>query len=445
MLKPFLEEDYEAHYKDGCRPDPFGRPEMIPVSLLHDMCHVVERMEREQTNRLHRYECKPQSKKYDKNLAIKEFKRSCVGGQYTKADQLRPWSVLKKTLHHLLLNICTLPDDWMYICDFVFDRLKAVRQDCVIQRIEGCRYIEILEGSVRFLVYSMYRLTCTLKDYSSSLREPKEVISNEGHVKGLNNYELNVVREMKLTMQCLRDCLNSLIVQYRENVPNSPHRALFEAINIIVNLPLLQGPSFTLSDFCREKFRNDNPMFKAVYKMLRLHLQLNYYGAMKELESLFDYPLIIVAYAPTLAQIQVDLVYRFKRAMSSAGPNKCSLSHLHNLLYPKFFEADKDEKLLFAQLMAVQFGIYDEDTGYCEFSKKFDNSKTRLPISEWERFEIEMAKDVSSREPGADNETRIYALQMIAGNDWSFFQDVIRIHGLDSILDPSQPRTLAKE
>ena len=47
---------------------------------------------------------------------------------------------------------------WQRVYEFVFDRLRAVRQDMIIQRIGGNEAIWILECSVRFLIYSGYRL-----------------------------------------------------------------------------------------------------------------------------------------------------------------------------------------------------------------------------------------------------------------------------------------------
>jgi len=47
---------------------------------------------------------------------------------------------------------------WHRVYEFIFDRLRAVRQDMVIQRISGNSAIWILESSVRFLIYAGYRL-----------------------------------------------------------------------------------------------------------------------------------------------------------------------------------------------------------------------------------------------------------------------------------------------
>lgn len=41
---------------------------------------------------------------------------------------------------------------------FVFDRLRSVKQDMIIQRVSGFKCVAILERTVRFLIYGSYRL-----------------------------------------------------------------------------------------------------------------------------------------------------------------------------------------------------------------------------------------------------------------------------------------------
>ena len=41
---------------------------------------------------------------------------------------------------------------------FVFDRLRGVKQDMIIQRVSGLDCVTILEWTVRFLIYASYRL-----------------------------------------------------------------------------------------------------------------------------------------------------------------------------------------------------------------------------------------------------------------------------------------------
>lgn len=431
------EEDYETKYPEGSRPDPAGGSE-IPVGQLHEMCSSAERKEREEHRRLSRYEVKPNTNppQADINLALKEYKRSVVGHEHSHSMDLRSWTALRRALHHLLLDICQRTDDWMLICDFVFDRLRSIRQDLVIQQIEGKRYIEVLEGSVRFLVYSMYRLTCTLKDYTEE--QPYfVVVPHEGPVKGLNNYEMNVLREMKMTMKCLRDCLSLLLVQYQKYAPESPYRPQFESINLMANLPFLDGHvEFSTNYYCQKE---TDPIFKLVYKMYREHLVGNHLSAIKHLPKLMEYPLLILAYAPVLAKLQMYLIPILRRGYAATGSNLASLDFLASLICPSWLSDDLDERHAFVQFIATQFGFYDEKRNLCDFKmnlqKKIVQPKNFDELVLYERQLLNARLGLDND----DNETREYAFQMIAGKEWPFYQEVLRVYGVEQVLDPSQP------
>lgn len=425
-----LEEDYEATCLDGFRIDPYsGIP--ILVGKLTQMCSYSEIQDRETTQKLHKYESLPGTNppKANYKLCMKMSTRSSAGSQCTKAEDLRPWSALRQGLHHLLMDICFRDDDWMLICDFVFDRLKAIRSDMIVQHIEGLRYIEVLEGSVRFLIYSMYRLTCTIKDYTDEIETSRPIIPNQGAVTGLNCQELTVVREMKLTMKCLRDCLNSLIIQYQENNPDSPNRPLFEAVNLIVNLPFLPLTNQSETQFQADKnLRNKYPMFKTVFKMYLEHLSGNHLTALKSLPLLIEYPLLIMSYAPAIAYLQVNLVQIFKYAYEK-GVNSCPVRYLADLICPSYLESDLEEREMFARLASVQFQFYDTIKDQINFRLGSPALQKCLRTSK--------SKD-------CENETRDFALQMIFGRDWEIYKKSLNLTGLKSVLDPTQPEVEPK-
>ncbi len=63
---------------------------------------------------------------------------------------------------------------YLAVYDFVFDRLRAVRQDLVVQGyLEGCcgqdtlRVIQILASCVRFYVYSQYKSVSLMTQHRS--------------------------------------------------------------------------------------------------------------------------------------------------------------------------------------------------------------------------------------------------------------------------------------
>ncbi|XP_043252883.1 SAC3 domain-containing protein 1 [Colletes gigas] len=159
------------------------------------MCPEKERWMREREGLLHRFEIDESTKankrpKADPMKTVKCFGRPAAGLVMTDPDQLRPAPVLLSTIRYLFTRIATRSDvDWIIVYDFIFDRLRAVRQDVAIQRIDIFTSIRIFEMIVRFLVYSAQRLC----DRSI--------------------YEFNP----KMNYQHLSECITHLLVLYDDN------------------------------------------------------------------------------------------------------------------------------------------------------------------------------------------------------------------------------------
>ncbi|XP_035732673.1 SAC3 domain-containing protein 1-like [Vespa mandarinia] len=128
------------------------------------MCPEKERWMREKEGLLHRFEIDEKTKhlkkpKADPNKIIKSFSRPAAGQIMTDPSLLRPGPVLLSTIKYLFTKILTRTDvDWVHIYDFTFDRLRAIRQDLVIQRIGTIMSIQLLEPIVRFHTYAAQRL-----------------------------------------------------------------------------------------------------------------------------------------------------------------------------------------------------------------------------------------------------------------------------------------------
>ncbi|XP_076766069.1 SAC3 domain-containing protein 1 isoform X2 [Xylocopa sonorina] len=127
------------------------------------MCPEKERWI-EKEGLLHRFEIddseeRSGSPKADPTKIVKCFSRPAAGIIMTDPKQLRPAPVLLSTIEYLFTKISTRTDtDWVIAYDFIFDRLRSVRQDIAIQRIDVPTNIRLLELIVRFLVYSSQRL-----------------------------------------------------------------------------------------------------------------------------------------------------------------------------------------------------------------------------------------------------------------------------------------------
>ncbi|CAK9830493.1 Germinal-center associated nuclear protein [Anthophora retusa] len=128
------------------------------------MCPEKERWVREKEGLLDKFEIDESTKgskfpKADSMKTIKCFSRPAAGLVLTDPNKLRPAPVLLSTIRYLFTKIATRTDvNWIVVYDFIFDRLRSIRQDIAIQRINTPISIQLFEPIVRFLVYSAQRL-----------------------------------------------------------------------------------------------------------------------------------------------------------------------------------------------------------------------------------------------------------------------------------------------
>ncbi|KAK7128572.1 hypothetical protein R3I94_016964 [Phoxinus phoxinus] len=137
----------------------------VPRGACMTMCPAFELRQREAQNRLHRFEMLAGTERdrlpcADVSRAVKEYSRPAAGKDSTRASDLRPPSVLLKTVCYLVDDIAASStfQPWTEVYSFVSDRLRSVRQDMIIQRVSGPDCVAVLEKSVRFLLYASYRL-----------------------------------------------------------------------------------------------------------------------------------------------------------------------------------------------------------------------------------------------------------------------------------------------
>lgn len=198
--------------------------EGVVVGTCRLMCPEKEMKAREATGRLHRLERSNTARnqgrlKVDRELAVKEFSRPAAGKGPVNPCDLRPAPVLRKTVNYLLNSVVSNSElPWFEIYNFVFDRLRSVRQDMVIQCIHGNDAIAILEMNVRFLVYASYRLCSESRDRFDS------------HINDTH----------------LQECLKRLLVLYSTSDDSSVHQAEFLALYLIINLGSTEAMSLGL-------------------------------------------------------------------------------------------------------------------------------------------------------------------------------------------------------
>ncbi|TMS20151.1 SAC3 domain-containing protein 1 [Larimichthys crocea] len=139
--------------------------ETVPRGTCQTMCPARELRDREVQNRLHRFEMlagteRDKRPRGDPLRAVKEYSRPAAGKDSTNPSDLRTPAVLLKTVCYLIDDIAASSHlhPWTEVYSFVFDRLRGVKQDMIIQRVSGLNCVAILERTVRFLIYASYRL-----------------------------------------------------------------------------------------------------------------------------------------------------------------------------------------------------------------------------------------------------------------------------------------------
>uniref|UniRef100_A0A182FG21 SAC3/GANP/THP3 conserved domain-containing protein n=2 Tax=Anopheles albimanus TaxID=7167 RepID=A0A182FG21_ANOAL len=136
--------------------------EQFTKGTCEEMCPKSEIDLRIRERMVHFFEMDPDAGRPgvpDRYRMVTEFTRSAAGMRQPKPSEIRTPKALRSTVHYLLTFV--LPDErrpYHQRYEFIFDRLRAVRQEMVIQNLPADEVVPILEPIVRFLCYSAYRL-----------------------------------------------------------------------------------------------------------------------------------------------------------------------------------------------------------------------------------------------------------------------------------------------
>ncbi|CAN9500476.1 unnamed protein product [Ophioblennius macclurei] len=243
------------------------RQESVPLGTCQTMCPPHELLDREAKCRLHGFEVlrgteRDRKPRGDPLRAVKEYSRPAAGKDLTNPSELRPPAVLLSTVRYLIDDIATSPSlhPWTEVYSFVFDRLRGVKQDMIIQRVSGKDCVAILEPTVRFLIYASYRLC------GQPLRLYDPLI-NDTHLQE--------------NLSWLLDC-------YSADAGPHPNQEEFQAVALLYNLgshraaqhiielsqQLRSSPSIRLALSINQAFLERNPV-----RLLRLANKLSFLQA----------------------------------------------------------------------------------------------------------------------------------------------------------------------
>ncbi|XP_054160977.1 germinal-center associated nuclear protein-like [Oppia nitens] len=343
------------------------------VGLCMDMCPPNEIKWREDKGLLHEFEMTKESEiiayrektnrekqsfrpKADKRKIVKQFSRSSAGQPMQSPAELRPIKVLVKTCDYLLSKVISIETvNWNLVYDYVFDRLRAVRQDMSIQQSEDILCLTVLEQCVRFHIYSDYYFG------------DEEVRLYDRHINDTH----------------LRECLQSLLKRYDRlvDVSDARNRPLFETIYLLYNMD---------SDDALSRYGTLPAELKKHRLVLTaFHIVVNY-------KKKFFYPIIqsLITLKPPiislLASISLPKLHAMAIKVLSVGyssPNtQFPIETLRHWLCPFETNAQKADKYLYQ--LCQYYGLSVTD-GTVAFNKsKFTEQSKTMSQQKWSSFEF---------------------------------------------------------
>jgi len=123
------------------------------VSYCRKMCPERERLSRIEHNIIHPLE-------FEGQRMVKQFSRSAAGQVQNRPQDMRSPELCRRTAKYLVKYIIP-PEMDQKKYDFVFDRLRGVRQDLVIAQSKfdvASAVVDVLQVSVRFHLWANFRL-----------------------------------------------------------------------------------------------------------------------------------------------------------------------------------------------------------------------------------------------------------------------------------------------
>lgn len=271
----------------------------------------------------------------DQKRVVKEFRRSAAGRDMQQPNEIRPYSVLMKTVDYLLRNVVKetrVP--WNVVYEFVTDRLRSVRQDMIIQQLPCEECIAILEPIVRFHAYAAYRL----------FEKPIDIFDPV-----LNGTHLN-------------ECLKRLLVIYDTDKTRSDSRNEMEAMYAVINL----GDTAALTRALSVNIQRRCHIMEAALRMSLAMYGGNYVRVCRLLQKLP--PLLAAAASLHLPFIRRQALQVMNSAYSSKNL-RYPVTHLKSLL---LFNSETE-----AVAECRHYGLHVSDN-MVHFSKGTFNSSVKV-------------------------------------------------------------------
>ncbi|XP_043490954.1 SAC3 domain-containing protein 1 isoform X2 [Polistes fuscatus] len=245
----------------------------------------------------------------------------------TDPSSLRPGPVLLSTIKYLFTKIVTRTDvDWIHVYDFTFDRLRAIRQDLVIQRIGTTMSIQILEPIVRFHTYASQRLS--------------ERNINEFNPKINDQHLLECMTQLLVLYDTLNREKELEIHEEIEAITLIDNRVEMEALYILLNIGDVSGLNRAL--ILPEKLRKSEEIKLATKISIAWYLK-NYVRVFRLIEKLR--PIFVCAVMCNLKSLRRNVLQIMSSGYDSKNLTFPGLKLQELLLYKDVEKLKKDCEL----------------------------------------------------------------------------------------------------
>lgn len=255
------------------------------------MCSKSEEELRVKERLLNFFEFKD-GKKNVPGILVSEFARSAAGTKTPRTLELRTDLALQKTINYLLQTVVMdKRRSFSHVYDFIFDRLRAVRQEMVIQNYQAIPTTRLLEPIIMFLSFSRYNLC----EETSHNFDPKIC---EQHLQ-----------ECLKRVLCCYDEINS---EEEETTIQAKTRIFMECLYMVFNLGNTEAlrRSLTVPEHIKK-----TALFKKVYRVSFNFSCQNYFKTMVEIREL---PHLLCAMASLKMQlIRKNVLEIFSHAYNS--------------------------------------------------------------------------------------------------------------------------------
>lgn len=224
----------ERYIAQGIIPDPDKPRQLSEATKLRgtclEMCPAFEREEREFQGEGDELEVSPGTSKLDPRLAVKIYRRPAAGRELPLPEDVRPPTVLRKTLDYLFYQL--LPpspdsDRLVHVQGFIWNRTRAIRQDFIVQGEAGPLTIECHERIARWHLLSLHWQGGSITETGhprASLPSDREPWSQQQELE-----------QLAKTLTSLCEFYNDLRGTTGEPAP-SPNEAEFRAYHLILNI-----------------------------------------------------------------------------------------------------------------------------------------------------------------------------------------------------------------